>query len=207
MADTKAKSPEPVPDPYKQGVETLEQGARTVYDTYGVPYFIQKAMADDGYTTLQDLADRWDTPEKAREQAPEALQFKDTQNHYSKSESDFVAMRMMQAVRRASQLATIQGAQVPGQIGKQFDTSGMQVLVMQNKRATLEAQWRRSPAVPVPKLDEQGSDEMIKKQWNYCESVTIGTFEIKQICSALPDPKTMQTPKKKRRSTDGVITE
>ena len=57
-----------------------------------------------------------------------------------------------------------------------------------------------------PQMDEQGSDQMVKKQWELCETGRIGHMDFKHIISNLPD--TSQTiHKRKRKSLDGIRTE
>ena len=48
-------------------------------DSFSLPYCIQTKVAKVGHTTLQDLAERWDTPETAREKVNTAFKFEDTQ--------------------------------------------------------------------------------------------------------------------------------
>ena len=99
------ESPEPVPQPYKGGEDQLEAGSKNIMNTFGIPYSVQAKMANDGYTTVGDLADRWDTPEKAREKASAALGF----NDFAEQQKDHTSMRVMQAVRRAAQLVKVEG--------------------------------------------------------------------------------------------------
>jgi hypothetical protein len=71
-----AKSPQDVPAAYESKLQELAKPARTLMDLKGLPYFVQYGLASQGYVTIEDLGDRWDTPQKAREEGPEALGFK-----------------------------------------------------------------------------------------------------------------------------------
>ena len=53
---------------------------------------------------MEDLACRWVSAEKAREEGPKDLQFRDGENGFDKSNSDFSAMRLYQAVVQARSL-------------------------------------------------------------------------------------------------------
>ena len=202
----KARSPDAVPAQYEQGREELEKTAVNVYDTYAIPYSLQVQMAQQGYTTLQDLADRWDTPEKAREKSPKALKFDHANNAaFSEEEEDHLAMRMLQATRRAQQLTKQWTGQTQIQTGG--PSTATDAVIMQNtKRATMEARWKTMTGLDPPQMDEQGSDQMVKKQWEFCEMGRIGHMDLKHIISNLPDPRqTVQ--KRKRKSLDGIMTE
>ena len=72
----------------------------------------------------------------------------------------------------------------------------------------MEVEWKKhNNGQAPPAIDEQGSDALIKTIWNACELGTIPTVDLKQVVSHLPDPRTMMTPRKKRTSRDGVVTE
>ena len=66
-------------------------------------------MARQGYTTVEDLADRWDSPEEARNHGPRDLDFTDSNHGFTAQSSAFTAMRLLQAVRAARMIATIPG--------------------------------------------------------------------------------------------------
>ena len=70
-------------------------------DLKGLPYFVQAELATKGYTQLEDLADRWDTPQKARTKGPATLHFKDGDNGCTKETEEFTAMKLYQVVRAA----------------------------------------------------------------------------------------------------------
>ena len=57
-------------------------------------------LAQDGYVTMEDLADRWDTAETARTAAPAELEFA-RNAHINEAQEKFIAMRIYQCVRRA----------------------------------------------------------------------------------------------------------
>ena len=54
-------------------------------------------------------------------------------------------------------------------------------------RKQLLKNWDDIIKIPRPKLELQGSDAYIKKQWKLCSQGEIGWFQIKHIISALPE--------------------
>ena len=70
MTDETKRSPDPIPQAYETSLIKLTRQARNIFDLKSVPYYIQSKMAEDGYCTVEDLADRWDKAEDARAQGP-----------------------------------------------------------------------------------------------------------------------------------------
>jgi len=208
MTDGELTGPSPIPNAYKDNVEKLENSVRNIFNCYAIPYSAQAKMAADGYTTLSDLADRWDTPEMAREKAFTALGMEGLQLTSDKKELQ--SMRLMQTVRRAKTLAAV-GGPAGAQVEMKTHTAtsaGLEVVVMQNKRETMEAQWRKCTGLEPPPLDEQGSDQMIKLQWTFCEQGQVGMMDLKKVVSALPEFKELDRPTRKRqRDGNGIVTE
>ena len=60
------------------------------------------------YVTVEDLGDRWNTPEDARAQGPRDLEFQDGENNFNQASSRFTAMRLLQAFRAAKSMAQTQ---------------------------------------------------------------------------------------------------
>ena len=69
---------------------------------------MQAKLAQEGYVTVEDLGDRWNTPEDARAQGPRDLEFQDGENNFNQASSRFTAMRLLQAVRAAKSMAQTQ---------------------------------------------------------------------------------------------------
>ena len=67
---------------------------------------VQANLAKDGYTTIEDLADRWNDPAAARAEAPRELEFQAGGNEFDDKLSRFTAMRLHQAVREAKEMLT-----------------------------------------------------------------------------------------------------
>ena len=83
------------PTANKADVDKLHQSVRTLLTHKAIPWQVQAKLARDGYVTMEDLADRWDTPENARNHAPQELEFQ-RNAHITEAQEKFVAMRIYQ---------------------------------------------------------------------------------------------------------------
>ena len=63
------RPPHPVPEPLQARVDMLSTSVKALFTQKGIPYWVMAQMAGSGYTTMEDLADRWDTPALARQHA------------------------------------------------------------------------------------------------------------------------------------------
>eukprot|EP00438_Fugacium_kawagutii_P026793 Skav209679 [mRNA] locus=scaffold1603:85710:98860:- [translate_table: standard] len=96
-----AKPPEEIPDAQKNDVAKLTKGLSVLLTSKQIPWIVQGELARQGYVTVEDLGDRWDSPEQARTNGPRDLSFTDGTNGFTAQTSQFTAMRLLQAVRTA----------------------------------------------------------------------------------------------------------
>ena len=75
-----AKPPDEVPDEFKEDVAKLHKPLAAILVGKEIPWAAQAALGASGYVTVEDLADRWDTPAAARENGPRDLGFRDGEN-------------------------------------------------------------------------------------------------------------------------------
>ena len=61
--------PQEVPGVYTDAVAKLHKTARNLMVLKGIPWFIQATLSDEGFVSMEDLATRWDSPDRARESA------------------------------------------------------------------------------------------------------------------------------------------
>ena len=73
-ADLTASPPADVPDALREGIEKLGGPLRNLLMAKAVPYLIQHRLGMDKYTTIEDVADRWDTAQAARQHGPATMQ-------------------------------------------------------------------------------------------------------------------------------------
>ena len=64
--DLTATPPEDIPAALQAGIDKLSSPLKTLLKVKVVPYIIQHRLGGGSYVTIEDLADRWDTPQIAR---------------------------------------------------------------------------------------------------------------------------------------------
>ena len=77
-----ANPPVDIPAALQVGIDKLSSPLKTLLMGKVVPYIIQHRLGEDGYVTIEDLADRWDTPQIARTNGPAELGFRDGDNGF-----------------------------------------------------------------------------------------------------------------------------
>ncbi|CAK9035688.1 unnamed protein product [Durusdinium trenchii] len=160
------RPPHPVPEPLQERVDALSAGVKALFTQKGIPYWVMAQMAQAGYTTMEDLADRWDTPALARQHAARDLNFAGNDHGWTNELRELISMRMFQCVRLAKETIgeTITGlGRGPDQpllpMGK---TTGLDAVC---DRKQILVDWDRIANQPRPKLTYQGSDNFLKKQF------------------------------------------
>ena len=165
-----------------------------------VPYFIQAAIANDGYTTLRDLADRWTTKESCRTDSAKDYGFRDGENGYIAASTLRASIRLAQAVGQAKN--TCENLDKHLGLDKSSDAS---IVLVAGQRSQLEAHYVTKTGCPKPTLAQQGSDHYLGLQYKACSKGEIGFFTNKQIISQLPERADLTSTRKKRRTDkDGV---
>ena len=71
-----------------------------------IPWRIQGELARQGYITVEDRADRWDSPAEARNHGPRELDFTEGNHGFTSQSTAFTAMRLLEAVRPLESLST-----------------------------------------------------------------------------------------------------
>ena len=66
-----------------------------------------------------------------------------------------------------------------------------------------EKDWVTQTGQPKPRLEYQGSDSFLKKQFRYCAKGEIGYFAPKHIISALPEEGERPTKSHRKFTVDG----
>ena len=195
------RPPKEIPADLKEKVDTLHNSVQVLFVSKQIPWIIQAQMAEDGYVTMEDLACRWVSAEKAREEGPKDLKFRDGENGFDKSNSDFSAMRLYQAVVQArSLLHSGKASSLPD--GLTRPTTGFNLDALCD-RVALEKDWANHTGQPKPRLEYQGSDSFLKKQFRYCAKGEIGYFAPKHIISALPEEGERPTKSHRKFTVDG----
>jgi hypothetical protein len=167
-------------------------------DLKGFPYFVQAELASKGYTQLEDLADRWDTPQEARTKGPATLHFKDGDNGYNKETEEFTAMKLYQVVRAAKlQVSGGPSASSPQPSHTGATVSPLGQLDHNYDRDHLLHIYLAKTGLPRPPMEAQGSDSLLKAQFRHCSQGTIGFIPAKHLISFFPEEG--EQPFKRRR--------
>ena len=162
----------------KEDVAKLQKPLAAILVGKEISWVIQAALGASGYVTVEDLADRWNTPAAARDNGPRDLGFQDGENGFNAQTSAFTAMRLLQAVRVAANL--VRG-------GNQGDHPATKApLEVLCDRRQLEDAYVATHGAPKPRLEFQGGDGYLKKQWRMIAKGELGYIPAKHIVSALP---------------------
>ena len=150
MAAAPAKPPDKVPAAIKEDVAKLQKPLAAILVGKEIPWVIRAALGASGYVTVEDLADRWNTPAAARDNGPRDLGFQDGENGFNAQTSAFTAMRLLQAVRVAANLVRggKQGDHPAGHAGP--TKAPLQVL---RDRRQLEDAYVATHGAPKPRLE------------------------------------------------------
>ena len=156
--------PQEVPGVYTDAVAKLHKTARNLMVLKGIPWFIQATLSDEGFVSMEDLATRWDSPDRARETAPG---FAPNNHHYTDVTSRLIAARMFQVVHAAQRSMGV-GAHATAGPGPHTPGDTAPNLTVSCERGQLERVWEEKTKLTKPKLALQGSDQLVKRQFKLC---------------------------------------
>ena len=209
VPDVLDSPPDAVPEQYKDQVELLHQQVLTIFQSKEIPYFIMARMASDGYRSVEDLADRWPTITEARNNSPADLQFRHTDRGgalITQEKTNHLAMRISQCVRQAQQLLGTgglnQGRVGPAGLLPTTSQAAPSLDALCDRRQLLQT-WTVVVQLPLPRLEDQGSDALLKKQFKLCAQGEVGWIASKYIISALPDQDERPIKTTKKVTVDG----
>ena len=194
--------PQEVPDAYTDAVAKLHKTARNLMVLKGIPWFIQATLSDEGFVSMEDLATRWDSPDRARETAPRELGFAPNNNRYTDVTSRLIAARMFQVVHAAQRSMGV-GAHATAGPGPHTPGDTAPNLTVSCERGQLERVWEEKTKLTKPKLALQGSDQLMKRQFKLCAGGEIGFIPMKYLVSALPEPGERPWKTAKKTTVDG----
>ena len=75
--------PSEIPDALQDGIAKLSAPLKQLLMGKSVPYLIQHRLGTENYVTVEDLADRWDSAQVARQQGPRELGFEANHNGFT----------------------------------------------------------------------------------------------------------------------------
>ena len=187
-----AKPPTEAPEALQPHLDLLTKPLALILVAKQIPWVVQAKLAQEGYVTVEDLGDRWNTPEDARAQGPRDLEFRNGENNFDEASSRFTAMRLLQAVRAAKSMAQTQ-LHVGRATAIEPPGTGKGPLDSLCDRRVLET---ASYSCLKPRLESQGSDAYLKRQFKHIAAGNLATFRP----SALSGPfrRTGNAPSKPR---------
>ena len=173
MAAAPAKPAEEVPAEIKEDVAKLQKPLAAILVGKEIPWLIQAALGTSGYVTVEDLADRWNTPAAG-------------DNGSRTWDSRMERMGSTPRPRPSRRCASFRqfGWQPTWSGGATKVTTPLQVLC---DRRQLEDAYVATHGTPKPRLEFQGSDGHLKKQWRMIAKGELGYIPAKHIVSALPE--------------------
>ena len=193
MQDEKASAPGPVPELYRELVAKIEEKAAFQYDRFQIPYAIQAKMAEQRYTKLEDIAERW--PDATlRDCAADDLEFKEFKT-YTAFDKTYYITRLVHVVKmariendnnvEAMKYGSNASAQSPGNYGQAMNGQQQLQKFDKNERLNLMAAWTlRAAEHPKPLLTEIGSPDMVKTMRADMTLGQIPLLDIKKIVPA-----------------------
>ena len=149
-----ANPPVDIPAALQVGIDKLSSPLKTLLMGKVVPYIIQHRLGEDGYVTIEDLADRWDTPQIARTNGPAELGFRDGDNGFDAKQSSYASMKLYQVVRAAKDL--LQGTPSSPSASGTTIGRGMPLTEVLCERSQLEKEYMAKWNVPKPQYRDQG---------------------------------------------------
>eukprot|EP00435_Cladocopium_sp_Y103_P069921 s192_g34.t1 len=198
-----ATPPDAIPEDLKEDVDKLTKGLSVILVARQIPWHVQAAMGRQGYITVEDLADRWDTPEAARQNGPTDLGFLAGTHGFDQATTAFTTMRLLQAVRTARQTSSLPGA-MGGPASPVKSTSAASSPLEANlDRRLLEETYMKHFSQNRPRLEHQGSDALLKRQFKFVNRGELGFIPVKYLVSALPEEGERPTKTTKRFTLDG----
>ena len=131
---------------------------------------------------------------------PQDLGFRDGENGFNVQTLAFTAMRLLQAVRVAASL--VRGGNQGDHPARQAGPSKAPLEVLCDRRQ-LEDAYVAIHGTPKPRLEFQGSDGYLKKQWRLIAKGELGYIPAKHIVSALPEEGERPSSTHKKITVDG----
>ena len=193
--------PSDIPDALQDGIAKLSAPLKQLLMMKSVPYLIQHRLGSENYVTVEDLADRWDSVQVARQQGPRELGFEADHNGFTAASSGFAAMKLFQVVRAAKEMIQTHPSVLatPGP-GPSRPLSLTEVLC---ERPQLEKEFSAKWGIPKPQYRDQGSDAVLRRQYKFCSKGEIGFIHSKYIISALPEEGERPIKTRKKITVDG----
>ena len=185
------KPPTEAPDALQPFLDLLTKPLALILVAKQIPWVVQAKLAQEGYVTVEDLGDRWNTPQEARAQGPRDLEFQAGENNSSR----FTAMRLLQVVRAAKSMAQTQ-LHVGRTTATEPPGTAKGPLHSLCDRRVLETAYAEAYNCLKPRLESQGSDAYLKRQFKHIAARNLATFRPSTLSGLGPFRRTGNAPSK-----------
>ena len=186
MASTPVKlvaHPEPVPPEYEADVNLMSARALKLCESKGLPYHAIAEFTKKRYRNLEDLADRFETPEKARMNTKKALKVEAGHDGITEDDMEWLEMRMYQVVAEAKDQQKKHpevGTMARPDAGSS-DKNPVSVGMNKYDRKDLEKEYETAWGVKAPSIRRQCRMDTIEKQYKKCSDNEVGCLHSKYI--------------------------
>eukprot|EP00971_Amphidinium_carterae_P082195 1625655-Amphidinium_carterae.1 len=96
-----ASPPEPPSEQDALAYKDLDEDVQATLRNYRVPYVIWGLLANDGYTTLLDVADRWTSKQECRDKAGSDYEIVNGKHGFDQKTAQRAIIRLAQATEEA----------------------------------------------------------------------------------------------------------
>ena len=198
-------SPEKVPELYKEDIGKLSERTRQLMNSKALPYSCMANFAKKRYTSLEDTADRFDTPEKARDQTRTTMSL-EVPRDINQEDLNYMEVKMYQVVKQAkldhkqhpevgSSTAEATHGGRPAPLGGNLEESS---LMSKADRHDLQKAYLAAWGVPCPGIAKQCKLETIERQYAKCAKGDVGSMHSKHVIPHVaesPDEKPLEVPR------------
>ena len=189
-------------------IQDLDHDVANLFCNYKVPWKIQAVICAMGYTSMDDVAERWPTKTLLRERGARDLGLitGEGEGQYQYGYDPESTTRALVRLSSATEDARRRVAQRAELLTATSSTAAAD-LITKPVRASMEKLYRDKAHRTVP-LERQGSDQFLGKAFKQISNGYVPYFSLTEMVPFLPDSEaTIQLKSKRRRREDGVITE
>eukprot|EP00971_Amphidinium_carterae_P128169 2538851-Amphidinium_carterae.1 len=188
--------PDPIPEDLESDVGKLDTDLRALFGSLSIPYHVQAAFAQSGFSTVADLADRWANKSEARSQGPADLGFKAGSNNHTAASSLVTAVRLGQAIEAAQE--RVKHRQ---QLVSSSEDTNAKYILTSAVRSSMETLYQRKYHNRPP-LEHQGSDAFLGKLYKDVAKGTVSFYPLHKVQPYLADVDPAPRASKRKKAED-----
>ena len=207
MADL-ACPPTPATDGQLAAISDVEGDVANLFRDFYVPWKVQELLCTLGYTTMNDIAERWPTKEQLRDTGARDLGLLsgDGEGVYEFGYFKEAATRALVRLSGATEEARRKVQQRSALLSSSSATAAAN-LITKAVSLSMETVYKQKVGRKPP-LDRQGSDQLLGKAFKKVSDGYVPYFGLSEMVPFLLDEDTRLVSKTKRkRSDDGTVAE